>query len=277
MSYHSRDPLDIDHSELVETTDRIPQDQYRCLKSMFRVAEARRRIRLEEYTITSPENPEEMQERFCELSRRGIARVSYCTDTKRASVAWIEPASYYEGEGAAGLVFLREDVDLNTAETTGVYPFAAISWHAMVRLVERSDVSNLDHLDTAAAAALSWSHVAREAGCNGEYLVPHRDGIFCCVGLPQGIIDENGRAWANTLLKTWITEDEFALPLLRARTNLLAVTRAKSPFFPGFNDVEPWQRDAFAHMRAAGRAREYSRVKGYGMVNDERFAPWQAA
>jgi hypothetical protein len=276
MSYHSPDDFD---AQLKDNSTYLPNrnpTNYQRLKAMFRVAEARRRIRLEEYTPSQPETPNAMRDRLLEVSRRGIARVSYCTDTNRASVAWIEPSSYYEGDGAAGLMFLREDVDLTTAETTGCFPFAAISWHAMNRLVERSGVINLDQMDRAAAAGLCWSHVARQTECEGEYIVPHVDGVFCCVALPRGVV-EGGRSWAISLIKTWINEDELDVPLYRAREGLLTATKSKSPFFPGFNDVDAWQDASFFLMREAGRAREYIRNNGYGIVNDDRFAPWQAA
>ena len=278
MSYHSRDNFDSSSNDLpFRPASKAPTIPH-LLKSMLRVADARRRIRLEEFTPQHKETAEELRARVEALRPRKIARISECCDTDRIGIAWMEPAFHYSGDGSGGgLVLVREDIDLRAGTTSGAYPFAGISWHAMGRLAERSDVVNLDHMERAAAAGLSWSHVARLVACHGEYHVPHTDGVFCCLGLPEGIVDSDGRTWPSTLIKTWVNNEEMAYAMRMGRDELLHFTRAKAPFFPGFNDIDEWQALAFPMMRDAGRRREHIRENGYGVVNDERFAPWQAA
>jgi hypothetical protein len=280
MSYHEPDNLVAD-TDSDETCSYTAWEIRGRLRRNY-VEAARRRVqRLEYFTPTGPESSDQMGVRLTRVKNAGIARMSRCADTRRVSVAWIEPAlGNFEGMAASGLILLREDVDLRAGTSSGVYPFGAISKHALRRFVMRSDVDSLDEVMVAAASGLGWNHVAVELDVEGEYLVPHANGIFCNLALRRGLrdlSDPSGKIHPVTLMKTWFARDGLREPLASIRERLLRTTRSKTPFFPGFNEIHDWHIPAFREMREEGRERERIRLSGYGRPNDDKYAFWRPA
>lgn len=270
-------PEDIDDQHVVDSeTELLIRAR---MRRNYKEATWRRWSRLEHYTPKGRETPEQMERRLARIRHSGIARMSICKDTKRVGVAWIEPAlGNFEGMAAKGLVLMREDADLRTGTSSGVYPFAAISKHALKRFATRSDVDTLDEVMVAAACGLGWNHVAVELDIEGEYFVPHADGLFCNLALREGLRDRSdpsGKYHRVTLIKTWFNADGLHDPLYSVHRRLLGVTRAKTPFFPGFGDVHDWHVPAFLEMRDEGRERERIRLSGYGRPNDDAYAFWR--
>lgn len=262
-----------------EYSDREEEEIRARLKRNYKEAARRRAMRLELFTPVSRESRSQMELRLARIRDARIARMSLCKDTRRVGVAWIEPSLLnFAGVAAKGLVLLREDADLRAGTTTGVIPFAGISQHALRRFASRSNVGDLDEVMRAAAGGLGWNHVVSHLDIEGEYFVPHADGLFCNVALRDGIrdlSDPTGKLHHATLMKTWFSTEILRSPLTFVRERLLMATRSKVPFFPGFNDIHDWHLPAFYRMRDEGRERERIRLNGYGRPNDERYAYWR--
>jgi len=66
----------------------------------YREAARRRELRLAKFTPQGWESPTLMEHRLARIKHAGIARMSRCKDTRRVSVAWIEPAlGGFSGQG----------------------------------------------------------------------------------------------------------------------------------------------------------------------------------
>lgn len=230
--------------------------------------------RRSKYSGSANETRGEALNRFLSMFKQGIAKTALREDRKKASLVWFEPArNYASGPGnndleITGLVLMREELDMDpdSSEFTssGAYPYATISFHALERLAERSGARTLAHVMAYAETGLSWAATAQQAKNDGEYLVPHQEGLFACQAITGGIVDPSdpsGRAYDITLMKTWMDIANLN-PLRRSiLRELLDQTRGAKPLFPGFGAISDEDLAMYSAMRAEGdeavRRREY--------------------
>lgn len=269
-----------DESRLV-VPERGPIDKAQAQQvanDIIEEAKAIRFARRSKYSGNPNEARGEALNRFLSMHKQGIGKTALREDRKMATLVWFEPArNYVSGPGnngmeITGLVLMREELDLDKPDkgvsSSGAYPTATISFHALERLSERSELRTLEQVMAYAETGLSWAAAARQADNDGEYLVPHPEGLFACQSISEAIIDPDdpsGRAYPITLMKTWM--DVASLDALRRSIlrDLRTQTNDAKPLFPGFGAVSDEDLATFAVMRAEGdeavKRREYHRSR----------------
>lgn len=247
------------------------------LSAILNEAEARRRARLEDYIAVGRQLPDKMWRRFQRLQESGLVLHDYDAQSDRGSVVWAEPARYYEGPCASGIVLLREDLKFKRGKSSRTHPFAAIGLHALERMITRSGAGSLDEVLEIASGVLCWSHVAKHLNCSGEYMASHMGGAVFCAADPSGIVDSDdpsGRSHHASILTTWISEDRVAHSLRDACDRIDRATSSGIPPFPSAAPITNAQILAFSalHREASDRrASEGIRRERYEAIMSGRM------